>query len=68
MMLITYSLKGWLETEIKLGEFNVNVLHHILQCNKNLKQWKVNISDHCDVCGQIQTIVLRDHTLTGRRT
>ena len=45
-----------LEREIKLREFNFKVLHGILPCNKNLKQWKVRISDHCDVCGQIQTI------------
>ena len=43
-----------------LCEFNV--LSHILPCDKNLKQWKVNISDHCDVCGQIQTI---EHLLWG---
>ena len=29
---------------------------YCLACNKNLKQWKVKISDHCDVYGQIQTI------------
>ena len=57
MMLVIYSLKKVsLGREIKLREFNFKVLHGILPCNKNLKQWKVKISDNCDVCGQIQTI------------
>ena len=51
-----FTKKVSLEREIKLREFNFKVLHGILPCNKNLKQWKVKISDHCDVCFQIQTI------------
>ena len=51
-----FTKKVSLEREIKLREFNFKVLHGILPCNKNLKQWKIKISDHCDVCGQIQTI------------
>ena len=45
-----------LENEIKLKEFNFKVLHGILACNKNLKNWKIRLNDHCDVCNQIQTI------------
>ena len=51
-----YTEKVWLEKEIKLKEFNFKVLHGILPCNKNLKQWKIRTSDCCDVCGEIQTI------------
>ena len=51
-----YTEKVWLEKEIKLKEFNFKVLHGILPCNKNLKQWKIRMSDCCDVCGEIQTI------------
>ena len=51
-----YTEKVWLEKEIKLKEFNFKVLHGILPCNKNLKQWKIRMSDCCDICGEIQTI------------
>ena len=51
-----YIEKFCLEKEIKLKEFNFKVLHGILPCNKNLKQWKIRMSDCCDVCGEIQTI------------
>ena len=51
-----YIEKVWLEKEIKLKEFNFKVLHGILPCNKNLKQWKIRICDSCDVCGEVQTI------------
>ena len=65
MMLIIRSLKKVsLEKEIKLREFNFKVLHGILPFNKNLKQWKIKLSDHCDVCGQIQTI---EHLLRSYR-
>ena len=48
--------KVFLEKEIKLREFNFKVLHGILPCNKNLKQWKIIDCDKCDVCDEIQTI------------
>ena len=51
-----YTERVWLEKEIKLKEFNFKVLHGILPCNKNLKQWRIRMSDCCDVCGEIQTI------------
>ena len=51
-----YTERVWLEKEIKLKEFNFKVLHGILPCNKNLKQWKIRMSDCCDVCEEIQTI------------
>ena len=44
------------EKEIKLKEFNFKVLHGILPCNGNLKQWRIKASDQCDVCGLPQTI------------
>ena len=34
-----------LERDIKLREFNFKVLHGILPCKKNLKQWKVKNSE-----------------------
>ena len=51
-----YIEKVCLEKEIKLKEFNFKVLHGILPCNKNLKQWKIRTCDSCDVCGEVQTI------------
>ena len=48
--------KIFLEKEIKLREFNFKVLHGILPCNKNLKQWKIIDCDKCDICDEIQTI------------
>ena len=45
-----------LENETKLKEFNFKVLHGVLACNKNLKNWKIRLDDRCDVCNQIQTI------------
>ena len=48
--------KIYLEKELKLREFNWKVLHGILPCNKNLKQWRKKDCDKCDVCGKVQTI------------
>ena len=45
-----------LEKEIKLKEFNFKMLHGILSCKKNLKQWKIKTDDECDVCKEQQTI------------
>ena len=47
-----YAEKVWLENEIKLKEFKFKVLHGILACNKNLKQWKIRMRDSCDVHGR----------------
>ena len=33
----------------KLKEFNFKVLHGILACNVNLKRWKINEINVCDV-------------------
>ena len=52
-----YIEKVWLEKEIKLKEFNFKVLHGILPCNKNLKQWKIRTCDSCDVCGLLNIYV-----------
>ena len=46
----------FLEKEIKLWEFNFKVLHGILSCNKNLKQWRIVDCDKCDVCDEIQAL------------
>ena len=54
--ILAFSKKVVLENEIKLKELNFKVLHGILACNKNLKNWKIRLSDRCDVCNQIQTI------------
>ncbi len=51
-----FTKKIVLEKEIKLKEFNFKLLHGILPCNKNLKQWKIKLSDKCDVCERQQTI------------
>ena len=51
-----YTRKVVSEKEIKLKEFNLKVLHGILACNVNLKQWKIKEIDECDVCGLPQTI------------
>ena len=32
------------------------MLHGILSCKKNLKQWKIKTDDECDVCKEQQTI------------
>ena len=45
-----------LEKEIKLKEFNFKVLHGILPCNRNLKNWRIKDSDLCDICQRTQTI------------
>ena len=52
----TYTERVWLEKEIKLKEFNFKVLHGILPCDKNLKQWKIRMSDCCDVCGRFRLL------------
>ena len=44
------------EKEIKLKEFNFKMLHGILSCKKNLKQWKIKTDDECDACKEQQTI------------
>ena len=55
-MQVVYLLgKLYSEKEIKLKEFNFKVLHGILPCNGNLKQWRIKASDECDVCGLPQT-------------
>ncbi len=53
-----------LEKETKMKEFNFKLLHGILPCNKNLKQWKIKTCDECDVCKQPQTI---EHLLLNCR-
>ena len=54
--IVAFHRKVVLEKEIKLREFNFKVLHGILPCNRNLKNWKIKICDNCDVCNQTQTI------------
>ena len=44
------------EIEMKLKEFNFKLLHGILPCNNNLKNWKIKENGMCDVCNDIQTI------------
>ena len=39
--LLFHKKKIVLEKEIKLKEFNFKMLHGILSCKKNLKQWKI---------------------------
>ena len=34
----------------KLAEFNFKVFHKILPCSKNLKKWKKQEFDECEVC------------------
>ena len=51
-----FTTKIILEREIKLKEFNFKLLHGILPCNYNLKNWKIKDNNDCDVCGQVQTI------------
>ena len=51
-----YTRKVVSEKEIKLKEFNFKVLHGILACNVNLKRWKIEETDECDVCRLPQTI------------
>ena len=45
-----------LEKEIRLKEFNFKMLHGMLSCKKNLKQWRIKTDDDCDVCKEQQTI------------
>jgi len=54
--IFSFSSKVVLEREIKLKEFNFKILHGILPCNQNLKNWKIRLDDYCDVCNQSQTI------------
>ena len=42
--ILAFSKKVVLENEIKLKEFNFKVLHGILACNKNLKNWKIRLN------------------------
>ena len=51
-----FSKKVYNEKETKLKEFNFKLLHGILPCNKNLRNWRVKDSDKCDVCENIQSI------------
>ena len=51
-----FTKKVTLEKDIKLKEFNFKLLHGILPCNMNLMRWKIRHYDHCDVCGETQTI------------
>ena len=40
---------------IKLKEFNFKLLHNIVPCGKILSKWKPNISEHCEICKDIET-------------
>jgi hypothetical protein len=51
-----FNLKVKQEKEIKIKEFNFKLLHGILACNRNLKNWRIKDSDKCDLCGNVQTI------------
>ena len=51
-----YTRKVVSEKEIKLKEFSFKVLHGILAYNVNLKRWKINEIDECDVCRLPETI------------
>ena len=51
-----FEKKVALECEIKLKEFNFKLLHGCLPCNRNLMKWKIKDYDHCDVCGESQTL------------
>ena len=53
---LVFHKKNVLEKEIKLKEFNFKMLHGILSCTKNLKQWRIKTDDDCDVCKEQQTI------------
>ena len=50
-----FTKKVLLVREIKLKEFNFNVLHSILPCNLNLMRWKIIDSHKCDISGETQT-------------
>lgn len=39
----------------KLNEFNFKILHNIVPCGKIVSKWKKNVSDKCEVCGEIET-------------
>jgi hypothetical protein len=51
-----FNKKVLVEREIKLKEFNFKLLHGILPCNKNLKQWRIRPDESCDLCGIPQSI------------
>ena len=51
-----FEAKVALEGEIKLKEFNFKLLHGCLPCNRNLMKWNIKDNDHCDVCGESQTL------------
>ena len=53
---VAFNRKVLAEKEIKLKEFNFKLLHGILPCNKNLKQWRIRPDDSCDLCGIPQSI------------
>ena len=42
--------------DIKLREFNFEVMHGILPCNSNLKNWKLQENDICDICDSKHSI------------
>ena len=51
-----FEKKVALEVEIKLKEFNFKLLHGCLPCHRNLMKWNIKDNDHCDVCGESQTL------------
>ena len=51
-----FEKKVALECEIKLKEFNFNILHGFLPCSRNLMKWKIKDYDHCDVSGEYQIL------------
>ena len=40
----------------KLAETNFKILHNILPCNLNLHKWKLRLNNHCNICGDVETI------------
>ena len=41
----------------KLAEFNYKVLNNILSCGSNLKKWKKQENDQCEICKQTDDVL-----------
>ena len=53
-IIYTNNLKINLDTYIT--NFQFKITHRILACNYNLKIWKINESNCCDFCSEVDTI------------
>jgi hypothetical protein len=53
---IIYTMAYKVTRDTKLINFNFKITHHILAVGEKLKTWKINSTDKCDKCEEIDTI------------